>query len=120
MTRQPMPVTVPTRGEKPRWLAGAIVGLIAIVAADSQTNPNITFTLFYTLPAGIAAWCCSRTVSWVLALASALAWVAIDFAKRRVELDLLAYAWNFGSRLALLLAFGAILSALRNALEREH
>jgi diguanylate cyclase (GGDEF)-like protein len=110
---------LPDRRQGTLWLAVAILLLVAIVAADSQTNPNVTFTLFYILPAAIAAWACNRRMALVLAFASAVWWVAIDFAKGRVGLEPLAYAWNFSSRLALLIAFAVILSALRDALARE-
>ncbi len=101
------------------WIVGAIVLMIAVGAADRQTGPNVTFELFYTLPVAMAAWCCGPYVGWAFALACAVMWIIVDFTKGRFEVALWAYTWNFGSRLALLMAFSAILTALRHALQRE-
>src|SRR6266498_3798199 len=107
------------RGTPAVWIGGAMVVLIAVATADRQTGPNVTFELFYTLPVAMAAWCCGPYVGWAFALACAVMWIIVDFTKGRFEVALWAYTWNFGSRLALLMAFSAILTALRHALQRE-
>ncbi len=107
------------RGTPAAWIGAAMALLIAIGTADSQTGPNVTFALFYTLPIALAAWCCGPYVGWAFALVCAVMWIVVDVTKGRFEVALWAYTWNFGSRLALLMAFSVILTALREALHRE-
>lgn len=59
-------------------LAGCVVLSVFISLARYMIGPEVSLSLFYLVPVSIAAWFAGRTAGILMALLSALAWLAAD------------------------------------------
>jgi len=90
------------------------LGLTAVIGAvDYVTPSSYAFASIYFIPIFPAAWR-SRTVGFIVAAASSLAWIASDYVQRPVN-DPVAQAWNYSTRIVVFVL--AVL--LASTLQRE-
>ena len=95
-----------------------LVGLIAFVSYE--VHVEVRFSFFYLVPISLGSWFVSRRAGILLALLSALSWVVAALAEGGFVFsrDSVLY-WNTSLLLIFFLVMAALLSTLREALERE-
>lgn len=104
-----------------RVTLGLAVGLLILTIGvlDYVTGWESNFAVFYFLPVSIAAWYVSRRAGLLTALICMVAWSVADFATHPPYAHPAIAVWNPLARLAMFVAAAALLSALRENLERE-
>lgn len=95
-----------------------LVGVIAFVS--NKVHVEVRFSFFYLIPISLGSWFVSRRAGILLALLSALSWLVADLAEGGFifSRDSVLY-WNTSLLLVFFLVMAALLSTLREALERE-
>ena len=104
------------------WLSILFFLMIPFVGlVDYWTGPAITFALIYLIPVSAIAWLNNRRATIVLASSlTVMTWIVVDYFSSRFSLSILAYSWNFFSRLTILLIVTTMLSALKQSLLDAH
>ena len=95
----------------------AIIGLLTWM--DFRSGDELTVSLFYLVPIGLATWFIGRWAGLSLALVSAGLWLVADLNRASGPYRPELFYWANGSELGFTLALALTLSALRNALDRE-
>src|SRR5256714_2175013 len=99
-------------GDAAPWLG--LTGLIGIV--DYLTPSSYAFASIYFIPIFPAAWR-SRTVGFIVAAASSLAWIASDYVQRPVT-DVTAQIWNYATRIIVFILAVILASTLQREQHR--
>lgn len=105
----------------PPPLAGALaVALLAVVgAADVATGAEISSSVFYTLPVGVAAWYSGRWWGLGLCFLAAFTWYGADLLAGATYSATWIPVWNAGVRLLFFVIISSLLVRLRAALEAQ-
>ena len=99
------------------WLSFLLFLIIpGIGVIDFLTGPAITFALIYLLPVSAIAWLNNRPAIVLASILTAITWIGVDFFSDRFPLSMVAYIWNFFSRLIILLVISILFSALKKTL----
>jgi diguanylate cyclase (GGDEF)-like protein len=94
--------------------------MIVIGVIDYATGTEMTFSVFYLFPVGVAAWYLALEASISLSILSALAWYIADTLSRTVPYENpFIPAWNTGVLLITFLIVSILVNILRASLERE-
>ena len=93
------------------------VGLIGMV--DYLTGAEIGFSIFYVLPIVLVTWLSNRAFGLVISLVGGIVWLVADLASGHQYSSQIIPIWNTLIRLAFFVIITLILSALRNAIDRE-
>jgi diguanylate cyclase (GGDEF)-like protein len=98
-----------------------IIGLIfAVGAVDYITGFDLSVSLFYLAPIFIAAWYINRSTALGVSIACAVMWLVASALTLPVkEFPLVVLFWNAGVRLGFFVVVVALLSVLRQAIDRE-
>lgn len=107
-------------GMTKRTLVAFCIALVAIVGLlDHKTGYEMSFSIFYVVPIGIASWYGGRKFGYWVAILSAFVWLAVDFtAGHKYSLMIIPF-WNTAVRLSFFVVIGYLLVAVRNQLIRE-
>ncbi|HTO88128.1 MAG TPA: GGDEF domain-containing protein [Thermoanaerobaculia bacterium] len=99
-------------------VAAALVGLTAILSIEIRTD--LRFSFFYLIPISLVSWLVGRRAGFFFAVFSAGVWVAANLVERRWEApsEAIVY-WNGALLFSFFLTIALLLSALRQALDRE-
>ncbi len=103
--------------------AAAILGVVLLVLVgfgDYETGPEFSFSLFYLVPVLLVTWVAGRTPGMLTSILGALVWLWADQATGRPYSHAALGYWNAGVRLSFFCISAYLLSALRDALRREH
>jgi diguanylate cyclase (GGDEF)-like protein len=100
-------------------LALALCALAGIGFIDYVTGYEVSLSLFYLAPVGIAAWYAGRRAGIALALLSCAVWFVADAATGHVYSHSLIPAWNALVRFGFFLVTALLLVALRKRLATE-
>lgn len=105
----------------PSWAVVAIAAALVPIlgAVDVFTGYELSFSLFYLLPVGLASWFASRGWGQMIAVVSAVSWLTADVAAGHEYSATWIPLWNALIRLGLFLVVARSLSGLRAALRRE-
>lgn len=95
----------------------ALIGAIGVI--DFITGYEIGFSLFYVIPISFAAWFMGRGRGIAASVVSSFVWLGADIASGHVYSHPLIPIWNSLIRLSFFFIISFLLSALKNALERE-
>jgi len=96
------------------------IGLMACVGlADRLTGADVSFTLLYLGPIGLATWFVSLRAGILLSTVSALVSSAADLDARSRALSVGVLAWNVAVQLGVFLALTLLFAALKGRLEAE-
>ena len=98
-------------------LGFALIGAIGLL--DFVTGYELAFSLFYVIPISLATWLIGRRQGIIASLASAFVWLWADVAPGNFYSHLLIPIWNTLLRLSFFIIIALLLSALKNAMERE-
>jgi diguanylate cyclase (GGDEF)-like protein len=94
--------------------------LIAIVGAfDFATGYELSFSIFYTVPVGIASWYAGKRLGFLVSIASAASWLAADFGSGHPYSHPTIPFWNASVRLGLFSIITYLLCRLHGALELQ-
>jgi diguanylate cyclase (GGDEF)-like protein len=91
------------------------MGCVAV--GDELTGVDVSFTLLYLAPIGLATWLAGPSAGLMLSAASALASVVCDVSGRAVPLPATVQGWNVAVQLGVFLSFSSLLAAERARLE---
>ncbi|MGA8204787.1 MAG: GGDEF domain-containing protein, partial [Woeseiaceae bacterium] len=104
---------------RPVVIALALATLAIVGAIDYLTGYQISFSVFYLVPVGFAAWYGSRNTGYAFAFASSLTWyVAEVTAGYPYEYSAIP-VWNATVRLAFFVIIASLLCALHRRLQAE-
>ncbi len=98
-------------------LGFTLIGAMGIF--DFLSGYELAFSLFYMIPVSFFTWFISRRLGIIASFISAFVWVGADVAAGHPYSYSLIPIWNTLIRLSFFIAITILLSALRNAMERE-
>lgn len=90
--------------------------VVAVGAVDYATGEELSSSIFYVLPVGLAAWYGSRRLGVLLGLAASATWYGADLAAGATYSAAWIPFWNAGVRLLIFLLIAELLVRLRLAL----
>jgi len=96
-----------------------IVSVILIGYADHHAGPEISASILYLLPVGLASWCAGRREGGFIALASSVAWYVADWYGGRDYSHPFIHYWNMVVMFGFFFTMSFTLSGLKEALEEE-
>jgi diguanylate cyclase (GGDEF)-like protein len=96
------------------WLSLALIGLIALI--DTWVPAEVFLSIFYLVPIYITSWFICRPAGIVASLASAAAWLMVNYEQGFDRIHGLIPYWNAGVALAFFSITTYLLSELRDAL----
>jgi len=95
-------------------------GLVACVAVgDYLTGSDVSFTLLYLGPIGLATWFVGFGAGAGLSIASALVSMAVDLWARTAPLPAAVMVWNLSVQLGTFMALTLLLGVIKGKLESE-
>jgi len=101
------------------WTVGAFLVVSAIGVVDYSTSAEISFTLLYLVPVATTAWFSGQRAGVAIAAFTAATWLVADYSSGGFHGNIAVYAWNFTSRLTMLLVVGFLLARVRQLLLSE-
>jgi diguanylate cyclase (GGDEF)-like protein len=103
----------------PLWLI--IIGLLSVLGVvDYFTGTDISVSFFFLAPIVIAAWYINRAAGMGVSIASAAIWFVVNGPALPVqEFRFGVLIWNAGVRLGFFVVVAALVSVLRQAIDRE-
>ncbi|MGD2048766.1 MAG: HAMP domain-containing sensor histidine kinase [Chloroflexota bacterium] len=106
------------RSQRSLLLITALLVLL-IWMADYASGPQLSVSIFYLLPVGLATWYVNRWAGILVALASATAWLVTDLTTNPYYENPLIPFWNAGVRLGIFVIVTYVLASLKLAQERQ-
>lgn len=105
----------------PRGVVGAVALLMVAVIglADVATGAELSSSVFYTLPVGLASWYAGAGWGFALSALAAGTWYSADLAADATYSASWIPVWNAGVRLAFFTIIAQLLARLRAALEAQ-
>ena len=94
-----------------------LTGLIG--AADHLTGYQLAFSIFYLVPVAAVSWYCNLRTGFILALSSAIVWLAVDASAGNQYDSVLIPAWNTTVRFSFFAIVAYLIYTLRNSLIKE-
>ncbi len=92
--------------------------LVAIVGAiDLATGYELSFSIFYTLPVGIASWYAGKRFGLLVSVVSAVTWLAADYSSGHPYSYSTIPFWNASVRLGFFAIIAYLLDRLRGSLD---
>ncbi len=95
----------------------ALVVMVGIL--DSLANPHLSFEIFFLIPIFITVWVAGKGAGILISVASAAVWLTVDAMAKPPSFHSIAPYWNLAAGLGIFGMATLILTALREALERE-
>lgn len=92
---------------------------LAIGFIDHVTGYEMAFSIFYLAPISLASWSLGSTHGQMLAVFSALIWLAVDYTAGAVYRHSFIPFWNASVRLGFFCITAYLLTSLRSRWERE-
>jgi diguanylate cyclase (GGDEF)-like protein len=93
------------------------VGLLG--AIDHATGYELSFSVFYIAPVAAASWYSNRRSGVVVAVASAVTWMIVDWTSGHRHSNIIILFWNAAVRLIFFLIVSELLCRLRHHLDKE-
>jgi diguanylate cyclase (GGDEF)-like protein len=100
-------------------VAIAFVILAGVGVLNYLAGPDLSAWIFYLIPIFLVTWCIGRWTGILMSIFSALIWSIAEYASGVTYLDDAIPYWNCIARLGYFLILAFVLSALKNALEKE-
>jgi diguanylate cyclase (GGDEF)-like protein len=101
------------------WITLGFAILVLVGVIDYITGPELFVSIFYLLPIFLVTWFTERWMGVTISIVSAITWLIADFTARHTYSYPAIPYWNMIVRLGTFLIMTLILSALKQALERE-
>lgn len=97
----------------------SIAGVCVVGVFDLLTGYELSFSVFYTLPIGLAAWYAGRRPGWAMCLLAAATWFAMDRLAGHPYSHPAIPVWNAAVRLAFFWLIATLLAHLREVLQAQ-
>jgi len=106
-------------GAAPPWASGilALMVVAAVWLVDGYTGAEISSSVFYVAPIGLAAWYAGPRWGFVVSFAAALSWLAADIGGGHAYTAQWIPYWNATVRLAFFAIITELLRRLRTAVD---
>ena len=104
---------------RPALFALAVCGVAAVFGIDLLTGYEVSLSLFYLAPVGMATWYAGRRAGIAIAALSCFSWYFADLAAGHVYAHPAIAVWNALVRLGYFLAAALLLTALRASLTAQ-
>ncbi len=106
----------------PHWLVTllALFLSVAVSVVDGIVGHVHSLVPFYLVPVILAAWCVGRKIGYLLSFACSLGWLAVEIKAGQFSNANFAMYWNDAIKLSLFILTTTVISALKDALEREN
>lgn len=92
--------------------------LVAIVGAiDQAIDPELNFSIFYTIPISISAWYGGRRLGGMMSMLATVVWVAAGYSAGHQYSQPAALIWNIAARLGFFLIITYVLSHARSSVD---
>lgn len=102
-------------------LAFAACGVVVVGGVDYLTGYEVSMSLFYLVPVGVAAWYAGRWTGIAIAALSCISWYIADLAAGDQYSHPAIPVWNALVRFGYFLTTGLLLTALRKSLlDQQH
>lgn len=98
----------------------ALLLCVAVGVVDGIIGHAYSLVPFYLVPVILAAWCVGRKVGYLLSFTCTLAWLSAEIAAGLFLNADFAMYWNDAMKLLLFILTTTVISALREALDREN
>ncbi|MCB1843256.1 MAG: GGDEF domain-containing protein [Halioglobus sp.] len=98
------------------WVVVCLLLLTVIALSDHATGYEISFSIFYLAPVGIAAWHLNRSLANLTCVLSALIWLSVDFAAGSAYSHLAIPFWNAAVRLGFFITVATLIARIRRLL----
>jgi diguanylate cyclase (GGDEF)-like protein len=103
-----------------RILIATCLSMVSVIGTlDYLTGSEISFSIFYLVPIGIAAWHGTRKLALWMAVVSAIVWLVTDLSAEHTYRSAIIPCWNATVRLGFFVVVSHLLSSQRNQLRRE-
>jgi diguanylate cyclase (GGDEF)-like protein len=108
-------------GRIPRWATGVIALLLvlAVGVLDAATGVEISVSVIYLVPIGIAAWYAGAEWGYGASLLAAVAWYLADVTGARAYSVAWIPVWNATVRLGFFVVLTELLRRLRDAIDAQ-
>lgn len=100
-------------------LVWSCLAVFVVEGIDYVTGYEVSLSLLYLAPIGLAAWYAGRRPGYAIAALSCLGWYVADWAAGSEYSSTVIPVWNAIVRLALFVIVAHLLSALRTSLRRQ-
>jgi len=107
------------RLSRPAAVALAIGGVVVVAGVDLLTGYEVSLSLFYLAPVGMAAWYAGRRAGIAVAVLSCFSWYFADLAGGHLYAHPAIAVWNALVRLGYFLVAALLLAALRASLRAQ-
>ncbi|AKU96444.1 Sensor histidine kinase [Labilithrix luteola] len=97
----------------------ALVLTALMALGDYATGADVTFTLLYLVPIGVAAWLRGRAFSWSICVLCTLSYLATAYFSPPRMPHPGFIVWNLFTQAGVFFAFAAVLHALRSKVDDE-
>lgn len=102
------------------WLTAFAIGAVILIGAmDFVTGVELSLSLFYLIPVGMAAWTLGRKAGLIFSILSTSIWLGSNLLSGLAFSNLFVGIWNTLVRLGFFSVVAALLAELRHALEEE-
>jgi diguanylate cyclase (GGDEF)-like protein len=103
-----------------RILIATCLSMVSVIGTlDYLTGSEISFSIFYLVPIGIAAWHGTRKLALWMAVVSAIVWLVTDLSAEHTYRSAIIPCWNATVRLGFFVVVSHLLFSQRNQLRRE-
>jgi signal transduction histidine kinase len=104
---------------KPFLIVSSLAIILALGVIDYLTGPEISFSIFYSLPISMAAWFVGRKEGTAMSVAGAATWLIADLLAGQVHSHPVIPFWNATVRLGFFLIATYTVSGLKSSKERQ-
>ncbi len=101
------------------WIWAASVSVLLLGLIDYLTGYELNFSLFYLAPIFLATWFMGTRAGLLFSVVSDMTWFAADYLSGARYSHPTIYVWNMLIRLAFFVIVTLLLSALKNAYEKN-
>lgn len=105
--------------KKSVWLPLGLGLIFAIGILDFVTGYELAFSLFYLLPISAVVWFLGKRFGVLFSALASIVWFFADYFSGHQYTDQLVYIWNTAIRFAFFVIVTALLSSLKESLDRE-
>ncbi len=104
----------------PRVLGASCVGLIGVLGSiDHASGYELSFSIFYLVPVGMASWYGKRKAGLAMALVASMVWLLVDVTSAHQYSYALIPFWNATARFGFFAIVAHLLASQRRHLTRE-
>lgn len=103
------------------WFFIGLVLIVVVGFADYYTGYELSFSLFYLIPIGVAAWFSSKKMGFIMSIIATVLWFFIDYISDHKYSSAIIPYWNAIIRFGIFCIVSYLLPSLKElTIAREH